>query len=119
MSAFMSDGDIAAAIGWTYEPQFPGDRSGYWTAGDGERYATKELPDFTASLDAFCRVEEEIRRRDVQDSFLDALERLVSPYGDMGERAIQWALMRATPTQRCEAALEVLRSPYSKNGWWL
>lgn len=105
--------EIARAIGWKHEPRFKGDVSGYWIRPDGRRYITEDLPDFISSLDDCQLVEDEIERRSRQMHYLGHLGDVVGVHRSSWDNrdaliAVCWLLLRATPEQRCQAALRAL-----------
>ena len=87
----------------------------YCEGPDGGRLG---LPAYTTDIVAARLVEDEIERRGLVDAYIDALAVLIDPNGndisifdtiiEMNGRRALWALLRATPEQRCWAALRAM-----------
>lgn len=128
------DARVAEAMGWVLVDETPhpehrkrGQVTDLWYQESGgmlwriphnrERinYATDFCP--TVSLDHARLVLDEIKRRELQSPYVRELVEILGIYGD-GEYydwdrqwgAAVWAILDATPDQRCEAAVTVLEA---------
>lgn len=84
----------------------------YWQEPNGASvHEVEEFP-FARSLDAVCLVEDEIERRGIGVAYIRALIDItwagIDSYDQDGRYEGAFALLRATPEQRCRAALQVV-----------
>lgn len=100
------------AMGWEYKSRFPGDKTGYWRASDGETVISEDRPHFSTDPDAARLLEEYIARRNqsVQAEYVFALAELLFGEQDEWGTAHVWKMICATPEQRTHAFLRVVRS---------
>lgn len=125
------DARVARALGWTTrEIPVGGGSITYWNQPDGRPSfwgvdVLGVLPPFTTDPVAARQVEDEIERRGLWERYTKALLEIINPDAQLFSSALEhggdpraldipstlWGLIRATPAQRCEAALKVLEAP--------
>jgi hypothetical protein len=67
-----------------------------------------DCPDFTSRLDAVRLMEDEIERRGLQELYSEILHYMCASFSDSFQMA-RWKVLRATPEQRCRAALRAVK----------
>ncbi len=75
----------------------------------GERYLNRNIPDFSGSLDAAHKMEAELEMQGVQHEYMWKLKKVIADELGPNVRLTWWPIIRATPEQRCRAALEAVR----------
>ncbi len=106
-------------LGWTHkaipysmaQPDLMVDR---WSLPDGRPapllgIGLSNLPPLSTDHAAARLVEDAIERRGLELDYTQALARLVRPDDRHWAVRTSWALLRATPAERCRAALEAVR----------
>lgn len=73
----------------------------------GMTFTAKTLPDF-ATGPAARLLEDEIERRGLQERYIQALDKVVTYERREGWEWFRWAILRATPAQRRDAALRAV-----------
>ena len=79
----------------------------YWWDDDGASDIRRGMPHYSTDIAAAVQVEDEIERRGLIRPYLDALWDVTGNLYARGPQAM-WALLRATPEERCQAALKAL-----------
>ena len=67
------------------------------------------IPHYTTDYAATSLVEDGIERRGLQESYIQALDKLVAYERESGWEWFRWGILRATPDQRCRAAVAAIR----------
>ena len=64
---------------------------------------------YTTDQTAVRLVDDEIERRGLQEPYIQALDKLVTYEHESGWVWFRWGILRATPEQRCQAAVIAIR----------